>query len=661
MSPGRRAPLALVALLVLAPRASAAPGDEPRRTYLRRAQDQDGPVPRLLEDLEAALRRDAPGEAAYLLDRLLEEAAAPDARGVVVERAAGSFMGLRAHVLERCADLPRPVIDALRGLQTRAAEGAARSAPPEAILLRYPLATRAADACRTLAARAIAAGDLAAARARLDELAVVCPPEQPEQPGAPERAALALLAAAAERATPTLADLPPGPPEVRWSAAIGPGDDPAPAVCLVHPAYARSAGGERVVASSGARVVVLDAADGAVVGRFPAVLEAATRPPDAFTRFAARVGARHGLAFTPLVLERWLTPARGEGATDFAGRFYSLVALDLDRGRLLWWDGDPGPRARGAPTAATPGLAAASPSLVDAVRTAHVVGVAADGARVYVALLPKDDEPELSLFAYERAGGATQPLVLRPAWSAPVRLFAAERPARVSPDDEPVAPELAAALTVDGAGGLLVTTDAGVAACLDVGTGDVRWLVRPEPAPLAPRTRLREFGRARRLPDAPPEPARLVDGDDQGPRVALLAGDQLMCLRLRDGAVAWSVPRGRAERALVTGTGHVVAYGQGELLIVDAATGARRHAAPAEENVCGEGVAVGRTLLLPVRDGAAAKLRRIDLQVDGAAVTPRRSALASLPDHAPPLNLALSPHGMLAASGRTLTLHAWER
>lgn len=661
---GRAARRAAVALALAAAASTALAADEPRRTYLRRCQDQDGPAPRLLEDLDDALARGgAAGEVAYLLDRLLEEAAAPAARGVVVEVTPERFVGLRAHVLARCAALPAATLDALRQVQTRAAAGLARSADASAVLLRYPYSDAGAEAARLLAARAIASGDLAAARAFVAALERL----HPDRPAPPERAALQVLAEAAARAAPSIDAPPPGPPAPRWTASLGQVDDPALEACLVHPTYARTAAGERVVASNGARVVFIDPADGAVVGRVPLAPDAGGQPPDPLTRFAARVAVCDDVAFTPLVLERWLAPARGEPAGDFAGRFYSLVALDAERARLLWWDGDRGPRAGAAdgdptrprPPVPPPGLLDAPPALVTALAAAHVLAVAADGARVYVALLPKDHEPELSLYAYERAGGAGQPLVLRPAWAAPVPLLAAERPARVSPDDEPVAPELAAALALDGAGRLVVTTDVGVAACVDAATGDVRWLVRPEPELPDRRARMRQFGRARAVVAlAPPGPAHFVEHRD-GRRAVVIAGDDVLCVRLDDGVPAWSAARGRADRVLVA-SDHVVAYGGQELLIVDAATGAPRHRGIAEETVCGEGAAVGRTLLLPVRDGAGAKLRRIDLQVDGDQVTPRRSALLALTDHAPPINLGLSPRGLLVASGRTISLHAWE-
>lgn len=652
-------PAALAALALAAAAGLAAAADEPRRTYLRRCQDQDGPAPRLLEDLDAALERGAtPGEQAYLLDRLLEEAAAPAARGLVVELEPERYAGLRAHVLARCDDLPRATVDALRAAQTRAAAGAARALDAAALLRRFPYAAAGLEAARALLSRALAAGDVALARAHLAAIERL----HPDEVGPQERAAAALMAALApptRRAGAAPVKVGSGPLLTRWSVSLGQKGDPSTDGCLVHPAYLPAPGGDRVVASTGARVVVVDADRGEVVGRVPLALEAASLPPDPSTGFAARVAGGGGLALTPLVLERWLAPAR---AGDLAGRYYSLVTVDLAQGRLQWWDGDPGPRADAADRgqgAAPPGLTDLDPALATALRDAHVVACAADAARVYVALLPRASEPELSLFAYERAGGAGQPLVLRPAWAAPVPLFAAERPARVSPEDEPVAPELAACLELDGAGRLLVTTDAGVAACLDVGAGAVQWVVRPEPAPGVRRAR--QFGRLTTTPPVPPQPAWLVDGPD-GPRAVLVAGDLVLCARLRDGTTAWSLPRGRAGRVLVTDTGHVVIYGERELIVSDAVSGALRHrGAAASEPVCGEAVAVGDVLLLPVRDGAGAKLRRIDLQTEGRAVRALLSGLTALPEHVPPINLAITPRGLLVASGRTLTLHGWER
>lgn len=637
---------ALALALVASALATAAEG---RRTYVRRCQDLDGPAPGLLEDLEHALAAGAPaGEVAYLLDRLLEEATKPEARGVVVETTFGRFVGLRAHVLERAASAPAAVVDALRRLQALAAAGARRSLGPAALLERHPFSPQAAEAARALAARAIASGDLPLARAHLDALERL----HPDAAAAPERAALRLLAGAAERAAAPAPSLGSGAPAVAWRARFGPTADPA--ASPIHPAYLPAADGERVVACDGARALVLDLRDGAVVGRVPLAPDAIGRAPDAATGFAGRVATWAGVAFTPLVLERWLVPGRADQG-DFAGRFYSLVAIDAARGRLLWWDGDPGPATS---RRLAPGLADGPEPLVDALRGAHAVAAAADEARVYVALLLKSDEPELSLFAYERAGGATQPLVLRPAWSALVPLFSAERPRRAGAD-EPVAPELAAALALDGAGALLVTTDVGVVACVEVGSGEVRWIARAELDP-RPRPRAARFGpQPLEPPDAPPQPARLVDGAD-GRHALVLLGQDVRSIRVRDGVTAWSAPKGRADRLLLA-DGHAVVYGQRELLILEAATGAPRHRAPAEEHVVGDGVAVGRAVFLPVHEGTAAKLRRIDLWVDGVAVAPRRSPLAAMPDHTPPYNLALSPRGLLAASARAITLHAWER
>ncbi|MBX3472691.1 MAG: hypothetical protein KF878_38045, partial [Planctomycetes bacterium] len=81
----RRRPARAALLLALLAGPAAGQQGEVRRTYVRRAQDQEGALPRLLGDLERLEgRRAAPDEVAYLLDRLLEEAAAPAARGLLV-------------------------------------------------------------------------------------------------------------------------------------------------------------------------------------------------------------------------------------------------------------------------------------------------------------------------------------------------------------------------------------------------------------------------------------------------------------------------------------------------------------------------------------------------------------------------------------------------
>ncbi|MCO5169121.1 MAG: PQQ-like beta-propeller repeat protein [Planctomycetes bacterium] len=676
----------LAALLAVGP---AAAQGEARRTYVQRAQDQEGPLPRLLGDLERAqARRAAPEEVAYLLDRLLEEAAAPAAQGLVVEAGPERFVGLRAHVIERCHDLPAAVVEALRALQGRVAAAPGRADDPAVLVRRYPFAAAAGAAWRALLSRAMAAGDAAEARAHLAWLERL----HPDQAGVEARAADALLraldgdAAGARRAlealkagdeaarqaaaraeaavaaalrsraaAPAIDGAAPAP---RWTALIGQPDDPPADACLVHPRLVRGPAGDHVVASTGGRVVVVDAATGAVKVRLPHLAEATSSPPDAQARFAARVAAWEGVAFTPLVLERWLVPARSARGADLAGRHYGLVALDAGAGRLLWWDGDAGPHARGErePRGEPPGLGGAPAPLLEAVRRGHVVAVAADARRVHVALLAKADEPALALFAYERAGGGGQALVLRPAWGAPVTLFAAERPRQASPEDEPVAPELAAALTLDGAGRLLVTTDVGVTACLEAATGEVLWLLRPEPARAAARVRPLVRRGATPLAEPAPAPAVIAPRPD-GSGAVVLAGDRVLCARLADGTIAWSAPRGRTARLLLAGE-HVVAYGEDDLLVCDAATGAVRHRGAPGDAVCGEGAAAGRWLALPVRDGAAAKVRLAELGADGQVT---RRALVPLPEHTPPFNLALTARGLVVASGRHVSLLAWER
>ncbi|MBX3472313.1 MAG: PQQ-binding-like beta-propeller repeat protein, partial [Planctomycetes bacterium] len=445
----------------------------------------------------------------------------------------------------------------------------------------------------------------------------------------------------------------------RWTATLGQVEDPPTDACLVHPRLVTAAGGDRVVASTGARVVVVDADTGEVRGRIPHLPEATSSLPPAGGRFAARVAAWGDVAFTPLVLERWLAPARAVRGADLAGRHYGLVAVDAGAARLLWWDGDPGPRPRldQEPQGEPPGLGGAPARLLDDLRRGHVVAVATDARRVYVVLLAKADEPGLEVFAYERAGGREQPLVLRPAWAAPAPLFAAERPRQISPEDDPVGPELAAALTLDGAGRLLVTTDVGVVACLEAATGEVLWLVRPEPDRAAARPRgFVRRGLAPPPSDPAPTPAEVIGGPD-GPRALVVAGERVLCLRLADGAAAWALPRGRGGRVVAVGDAHAVVYSDDELVSVDAATGAVGQRSPTAEPACGEAVVAGRWLALPVREGQAARLRLLELTPDGL----RRAALVPLPDHTTPFNIALTARGLLVASGRRVSLLAWER
>lgn len=703
----RGATIRLAALLLLLPLAPARAADPPR-TYVRLAEEQEGPVPDLLRGLDDALGL-RPDQAAVVLDRLLEEASAPAAAGWVVDAVPGTpgsrWLGLRAGTIARALAAPPPVLEALRALQDRAAAGYARTpagADPANMLRRHPFSLEGASAARRLLARAVASGDGALARGMvraLDRLHRGASPSAGERanralacalsgdaPGvARELAALKALPAtdAAARAddvarttsaaTALLArQAPPGaegpPASARltetWAALIGEANQveglPAPSLTVVPLA----GGGGRVVASTGVAVHLLGF-DGSRVGRLPHGRGTTSAPLDP-SAVAPRPAVAGELVFLPLTLERWLVPGRlaaDPGDAAYSGRWLSLVGVDLRGGRLRYWDGD----AAAAPPAAgrddggpPPGMEKAGPDLLAALRRAHVIACAADAARVYVALLPKAKEPELLVFAYQRdAGGGG--VALGPVWARPVSLFASERPGQVNTEDEPVSPEIGAALAPDGEGRLVVTTDVGVTAALDVATGQLEWISRAA----------RQEGGARRnfrgrveVVAVPPQPARILAGPD-GPCAGALQGDEVVALDLADGARRGASARGTATRTLVVG-GHLLAYGPDDLQVIEPRTFKLRLRAALAPGapVVGDLVAVGRTLVAPLRAGGSVTLRRFDLGLDQQIVAVRPVGTASvLPatQGSTQVNLALVPGGgVVAASPKRISLHGWE-
>lgn len=706
-SGARGAAIGVAAALVVASTVHAA---DPPRTYVRLAEEQDGPVPDLLRGLDDALGL-RPDQAAVVLDRLLEEASAPGAAGWVVDAVPGTpgsrWLGLRSGTIARALAAPPPVLEALRALQDKAAAGYARTpagADPVNMLRRHPFSLEGAAAARRLLGRAVACGDGALARGMvraLDRLhrgatpsageranrALACALAGDAQGVARELAALKALPAtdanarADDLARTTAAATallvrfaPPGleePPASarlteRWAAMIGetsqPEGAPAPALTVVP----LSGGGGRVVASTGVAVQLLGL-DGSRIGRLPHGRGTTSAPLDP-SAVAPRPAVTGELVFVPLTLERWLVPGRlaaDPGDAAYSGRWLSLVGLDLRGGRLRYWDGDAAakpPRAGRDDGGPPPGLERAGADLLASLRRAHVIACAADAARVYVALLPKAKEPELLVFAYAREPGGGG-VALAPVWARPVSLFAAERPGQVNTEDEPVAPEIGAALAPDGDGRLVVTTDVGVTAALDVATGQLEWVSRAARQEGGVR---RNFpGRARvEVASVPPQPARFLAGPD-GPCAGALQGDEVVALDLADGARRGASARGTATRTLVVG-GHLLAYGENDLLVLEPRTFRLRLRAALAPGapVVGELVAVGRTLVAPMRAGGSVSLRRFDLGLDQAIVAVRPVGTASIlpaTTGSTPVNLALAPGGgVVAASARRVSLHGWE-
>lgn len=707
---GAAAAFAGLLLVVAAPGPAIVRAADPPRTYVRLAEEQEGPVPDLLRGLDDALTL-RPDQAAVVLDRLLEEASAPAAAGWVVDAVPGTpgsrWLGLRAGTIARVLAAPPPVLEALRALQDRAAAGYARTAAgadPVNMLRRHPFSLEGAGAARRLLGRAVASGDGALARGMvraLDRLHRGATPSAGERanralacalsgdaPGvARELAALEALPATDTKAraddlarttaaatallvrlaAPSVEEPPAGARLTEtWAAMIGDMNQldgaPAPALAVVPLA----GGGGRVVASTGVAVQLLGL-DGARLGRLPHGRGTTSAPLD-LGAVAPRPAVAGELVFVPLTLERWLVPGRlaaDPGDAAYSGRWLSLVALDLRGGRLRYWDGD----AAAAPPAVghddggpSPGMEKAGPDLLAALRRGHVVACAADAARVYVALLPKAKEPELLVFAYQRdAGGGG--VALAPVWARPVSLFASERPGQVNTEDEPVSPEIGAALATDGEGRLVVTTDVGVTAALDVCTGQLEWVSRAARQEGGVR---RNFpGRARvEVAAVPPQPARILAGPG-GPCAGALQGDEVVALDLADGARRGASSRGTATRTLVVG-GHLLAYGPDDLQVIEPRTFKLRLRAALAPGapVVGDLVAVGRTLVAPLRAGGSVTLRRFDLGLDQAIVAVRPVGTATIlpaTSGSTQVNLAVAPGGgIVAASAKRISLHGWE-
>jgi putative pyrroloquinoline-quinone binding quinoprotein len=486
---------------------------------LRTLQEQEVTAAQLQKGLDALYR-------ARVWDSLLR--ARLDPRSAPREaRYLGAPAWVEAQVQRRLAQLG----DALRQHQRDAAARALTSqAPPgpDELLARWPLAPQAQAAALVLWGRAVARGDVVAAR----ELRVWSQrwhPEAPAWPTAPRPSA----------ATPSAI-----PPDARLTLvetvtfAPGAARGGASARCL--PTLVAN----QVAISDGARLH-LYTRQGATRGSFPLSVKAASGGPDLTTPFEARVAAWGDLAFAPLLLDGPLAPARRTRLSDssFAGRYFSLVGYDVRRGRLSWWDGDSG---RGLATGSLQGGAPpgweASP-LLSRLRGAHPLACAVGPQRVYVAYTVQGQDPELYVMAYRRQAQPGGQLGLRPAWPAPAHVLTTER-RRGDATDPLLAPEISAALTLHPAAGLVLATDVGVVAALSPRRGELRWLRRVIP------------GRSRFKLSA--EPAL-----EAGPEaVAYLYRGRLVSLDAATGLLRW----GRAIGNAVSSPRHMQPWGDDLLL-----------------------------------------------------------------------------------------------
>lgn len=441
------------------------------------------------------------------------------------------YLGARAWVETQLERRLAQLGDALRQHQEQGAASALTSqAPPDPdqLLARWPLAPQALTAARVLWGRAIARGDLVAAR----ELRVWSQRWHPEAPAWPQ--------------PPRAKDpsLPKVSPDARLklveTVTFSPGAARGGASARCLPARV----GDQVAISDGARLHLYTLAGGSR-GSFPLSAKAASPGPDLTTPFEARVSSWGGLAFAPLLLDGPLAPARRTRLADssFAGRYFSLVAYDVSRGRLSWWDGDSGRDlvAGSLQGGAPPGWE--SDPLLGRLRGAHPLACVAGPERVYVAYTVQGQDPELYVMAYRREARRGGRLGLRPAWSRPAHLLTTER-RRGDATDPLLAPEVSAALTLHPAAGLLVATDVGVVAALSPRLGELRWLRRVAP------------GRSRFKLAA--EPA-LAAGPEA---LAYLYRGRLVSLDAATGLLRW----GRAIGNAVSSPRHMQPWGE-ELLL----------------------------------------------------------------------------------------------
>lgn len=592
-------------LLTLCLSALPALAEEARDTFLPICGDEDPQALDLLQRTQAALQGSDLDEQAELVDRLCNLAAHPVRGNRLIELEEGVwYRGLREQVRVWMAGLAPDVRKRLAQVQDEGARVAIeRGERPSdlAVWQRFPLSLRGFEAGRRLLAGAIEQADLPAARRTLAWLQALHPTQ--------DLAALAEQVAWLNEVAPLpTGDGRPGRPPgaVLEAYARIPLDAEAVPAARFSPSYPTMID-ERIWVSTGSQVGVYDL-EGELQGRIPHFERIISRAPEAATRFTARIHGHGRLAFAPLVLERWVARARVGSSRDgrqdaaFSGRYYSLLAFDPDRTRILWWDGDPGPNGfgedggeRGVP----PGWELADPELLEVLLRSHALASIADRNRVYVALAVKSDEPELRLFAFERGVSDRQALVLRPAWQRTTYLLSAERPGGGG-EDEAVYPEVAAALALDPDGRLICTTNVGVVSAVEAETGSMLWTRRAPPAPsraLGFHSRADQDASALSL-DPPPYPAQRAE-TESGPLSVFFAGTQLLAVDPQDGSERWRTHNQGTSRLLLKDQ-LVLSYGDHRVVAFDAADGRLKRVQPLNtERASGEAVDLGDAILFP--------------------------------------------------------------
>jgi outer membrane protein assembly factor BamB/TolA-binding protein len=639
--------------------ASYVPRDDEVEAHLRRARDL------------SAQKRWPEAVKAYLLaeDRLeARRREDPTARPVVArEGARDLFVGVDAYIREQLGKLPREALDAYRAardpradeLFERALADSTDPAPLEEIALRYPLASKAAEALERLADLRVERGELDDARRALRERARMLARREGEE-GAPERDALARklagverLLAAAERAREAAWPMEGGAPDraARAPAAPLPGAArytvplPSPEVSpAVVEGYARrgepaplvyrpvAAEGLLVIADS-KKVTAIGEDDGKVRWIYGANDPKDPRPdpapePERLDNMAFSVAVDQGRVFAtlnrntaPIYESVTVTHPGTPGDAGGPGREpttsvedrthraadWRIVSLEARSGRLLW-------------DAAASGDKALEAISRDA---RYVTPPLVSGGRVYLGATLGSGSLQTFAIALRASTGEVL-------W----RTFVGS----ATPDDfRAVGCESAPLLA---AGGLVCfETNLGTVVALDPRDGSIRWEARYRGTPVASQKRIVRDGLRFRL--AAPralDDAVVIAPEDAGYAIAY---------DLASGAERWRFERDGLAYVLGVSRGRLVFAGKDRVLALDPRTGrvAWEAKAPGLEPR-GAGFATEERVYVPTAAGLAL-FRAEDGEAEGA--------FAFAPRIEPGGDLLVTPRGVyvFGASGVT--------
>jgi hypothetical protein len=310
------------------------------------------------------------------------------------------------------------------------------------------------------------------------------------------------------------------------------------------------------------------------------------------------------------------------------GGYFSLFAYDARALRLLWWDGDQGPRADEDAHGRPPGMDALDDRGWRFFSSKHVIGrPLVDGKRIYVPIASALSESQLWIVALERRTGEQGSLVLAPAWKTFISLNAQSSTTQAQ---NLTIPSVNPRLSLDIEGRLYVQTDQGVLATLDVRTGGLEWVHRIADEDSTRAARARQNGAGYR---ATSDPAVPFAGDAARPSVVVMASpedERWLGLAAEDGSLVWrsdawhqmrtggfAAGRGEGPRVLALTPSVALGYGGQSFVAFDAFTGAilvepnrvRAVRLEDQERLSGAAVHAGAgLLLLPTEQGRVRKL-----------------------------------------------------